>query len=111
MVTYPINGLEEGSYTLDFKAWDINSNSAEKTINFIVASDAKIALQNVMNFPNPFNYETTFSINHNRAGEDLEVKVLIYSVKGELLTELSQVYPNSTARLNEMVWDGSNSSR
>lgn len=109
-VSYPINGLEDGRHKLILKAWDINSNYSEESVDFIVSSHAKIALHNVMNYPNPFYSETTFSLNHNRAGDDLEIHVIIYSMKGEVVRELNAVYNNSVAHLDELVWDGTNSS-
>lgn len=109
-IAYPINNLEEGAYRLDFKVWDINSNFSERSIKFVVASNAKMALNSVLNFPNPFSDQTTFGFNHNRAGEDLEVVIFIYSLEGELIKELRTTIKNSSSRLQEIVWDGSNSS-
>ncbi len=105
-ITYPINNLENGNYSISLTAWDINSNFSKKSINFIVASDERIALNKVLNFPNPFYDETTFSINHNRAGDDLEIVIRIYSKKGALVGELKNTYINSRARIQNIVWDG-----
>lgn len=107
-ISYPINDLPDGNYTLKLKAWDINSNSAEKSIKFIVASNAKLVLQNVLNYPNPFSNETTFSIGHNRAGEDLAITISIYSMQGKLVKELRTIAKESSSRLDALNWDGTN---
>ena len=109
-IQYPINDLPNGHYTLRLKAWDINSNSSEKHLNFIVASDAKLVLQNVFNYPNPFESETTFSIDHNRAGDNLEITIAIYSREGKLINTVQTIAENSDSIVDSIVWDGTDKS-
>ena len=84
-VNYPMRNLAKGKHQITVKAWDTHNNSNEATIDFIVTDDAILAISEVMNYPNPFSSQTTFSFNHNRAGEALEVTVQIYHRTGKLL--------------------------
>lgn len=105
-VSYPINDLPKGKYMLNLKAWDTYNNASENTIEFIVADDAVLALDQIFNYPNPFSNETQFIIKHNRAGENLSVKIIIYSIKGELIKEIQGEFQNSNATIDGLSWNG-----
>lgn len=105
-VIYPFANLSEGSYKLTFKVWDTYNNSSSSTIEFIVAESEKLALKQVMNFPNPFAEKTNFKFNHNRAGETLEIKIEITDNLGRSLKTLTKTIPNSTTTINDLEWEG-----
>lgn len=109
-INYPFSDLPEGHYTLRLKAWDTFSNSSEKHLNFIVVSNAKLALQNVFNYPNPFKDETRFSIDHNRAKDNLEIVVNIYSMEGKLINTIQTITDNSDSIIDSVIWDGTDKS-
>ncbi|MDX1905096.1 MAG: type IX secretion system sortase PorU, partial [Thermonemataceae bacterium] len=104
-VLYPFRDLPNGFYTLHFKAWDTFNNSAEKNISFIVASNAEMALQNVFNYPNPFSERTTFSFQHNRFEEELQVEIEIFNQKGEKMLQTSRVLPEAKSVVREFNLD------
>ncbi|MGI9544339.1 MAG: type IX secretion system sortase PorU [Cyclobacteriaceae bacterium] len=105
-VTYPIGNLDKGTYRLNLKAWDIYNNSNNASVDFIVADNDKIALQRVLNLPNPVDRQTQFIIDHNRPGDRLEVTIAIYDDQGKLVDTLQLTYNNSPASLKGMFWDG-----
>ncbi len=111
-VRYALRGLAPGSHSLAFKAWDTHNNSAESYLEFVVAEHAGLALQNVLNYPNPFTTYTTFHFDHNQAGKDLDVQVQIFTVTGKLLKTLQMQMFNSPAHVghpgsaHEIAWDG-----
>lgn len=107
-VSYPIDGLAEGRYTLHLKAWDTYNNASEKSIEFIVADDAKLALDEIFNYPNPFSDDTRFIIKHNRAGENISVRIIIYSIQGKLIKEISGNFMHSNATISDLTWNGLN---
>src|SRR5690606_42023915 len=82
----------------------------EEHLKFIVASNAKLTLQNVLNYPNPFESETTFSIDHNRAGDNLEITISIYSTEGKLINEIQTITKESNSIIDALVWDGTDKS-
>jgi len=107
-VTFPIDGLSKGKHTISLKVWDTFNNSSDATIDFIVADSHEFVINNLYNFPNPFINETTFSFDHNHAGEDLEIQLQIISYKGEVIKEVIMRVPNSSSKISNIIWDGTN---
>jgi hypothetical protein len=105
-VVYPFTNLTTGSHTLKMKAWDILDNSSEDNTEFIVASSAKLALQHVFNYPNPFTTNTQFMFEHNRPGEELNVMIQIFSVSGKLIKTIHQELMSTGYRVDNIRWDG-----
>jgi hypothetical protein len=105
-VTYPFTDLALGSHTLKVKAWDVVNNSSEDNTEFIVASSAKLALQHVFNYPNPFTTNTEFMFEQNRPGEELNVMIQIYSVSGKLVKTIQQQVVPTGYRVDNIRWDG-----
>ena len=105
-VKYPYKNLTTGPHTLKLKVWDTYNNSAESYLEFIVASSERIALSHILNYPNPFSTHTVFHFDHNRAGEDLDVMIQIYTVSGKLIKTLDSKIFSSTAHFMGLDWDG-----
>jgi len=105
-VIYPFANLSAGSYNLTFKAWDTYNNSSSSTIEFIVAESEKLALKQVMNFPNPFAGKTNFAFDHNRAGETLEIKIEITDNLGRLIKTLTKTISSSPTEIKDLEWEG-----
>ncbi|NUO02941.1 MAG: type IX secretion system sortase PorU [Saprospiraceae bacterium] len=107
-VRYPFEKLAEGRHTIRVKAWDVANNSAEGYTEFIVANSEKIALEHVLNYPNPFTDRTCFQFDHNMAGQELDVLIQIYTVSGRLIKSLEQTMVSDGAmRLGDCIeWDG-----
>ncbi len=113
-VNYQLENIPDGRHQLTLKAWDTHNNSSEETVEFIVASDESIALQNVFNYPNPFKMETYFAFDHNRSGEDIEMELRIVDRMGRLVKSSLIDIPNSNTRVDglsydQLKWDGTNS--
>lgn len=105
-VKYPFTKLVDGKHTLKVKAWDIQNNSTEEYTEFIVASNAKLALSHVFNYPNPFTTHTEFMFEHNRCCDDLNVSVQIFSVSGKLVKNIVEFVHSDGFRVNNIPWDG-----
>ena len=105
-VDYLFKDLKAGPHTLTFKAWDTHNNSAESELEFIVANNEKLALEHVLNYPNPFANVTTFHFDHNHPGDDLDVQVQIFTVSGKLVRTLSAVVPGSESHQKSISWNG-----
>ncbi|MDW8295638.1 MAG: type IX secretion system sortase PorU [Raineya sp.] len=104
-VVYPFRNLPEGRYTLTLKVWDTYNNSAEEKIEFVVASSKSLRLQNVMNYPNPFSERTTFSFEHNRFHEDLEIELEIFNLQGEKMLVFRDKVFTADANVSKFVLD------
>ncbi|MCK5705965.1 MAG: hypothetical protein KAI29_32670, partial [Cyclobacteriaceae bacterium] len=105
-VTYPFKDLSIGIHKIRLQAWDVHNNSNEAEIEFLVVEDANLAIEKLMNFPNPFSDYTRFSFEHNRAGDDLEIIIDVYSIQGKLVKQFVCIRENSESRISDLVWDG-----
>ena len=105
-LTYQFTELEEGQHYITLRVWDTYNNMAEEYLEFIVGESHELVIKNLLNYPNPFRDETTFSFEHNRSGEDLEVIIQIYSRNGSLVRVIEGETVNSEFRVNDVRWDG-----
>ncbi|MGB1247641.1 MAG: type IX secretion system sortase PorU [Chitinophagales bacterium] len=107
-VSYPFNKLENGLHQIKVKAWDVHNNPGEGYTEFIVAESANVAIQNVLNYPNPFTTHTSFIFEHNHPGDILDVQVQIYTVSGKIVKTIqTSVQSNGNSVVpNEITWDG-----
>ena len=107
-VRYPMGELPEGRHRIKVKAWDVANNSAEGYTEFVVAQSEEVALQQVLNYPNPFTDRTCFQFDHNLAGQEIEVLVQIYTVSGRLVKTLqAAMFSDGALRQDDCIeWDG-----
>ncbi len=105
-VRFQFKNLKNGPHELRLKAWDTHNNSSEKRIEFVVANSEGLALDHILNYPNPFSTNTTFHFDHNRAGEDLDIQIQIFTVSGKLIRTLSAQSFASKPHISEISWNG-----
>jgi hypothetical protein len=108
-INYPLQNLPVGKHLVKVKAWDVYNNMGEGSTEFIVASNAEMALAHVLNYPNPFTTHTEFMFEHNLPGQELEVLIQIYTVSGKLVKSISQdvtASENDGYRVRGIEWDG-----
>lgn len=105
-VKYLLKDLTPGPHVLKLKAWDTYNNSAEREIEFIAAGSEQLALDHVLNYPNPFSNVTQFHFDHNRSGEDLDVQVQIFTVTGRLVRTLRSTIAGSKPHEGGLTWNG-----
>ena len=105
-VQYPFTNLSIGPHTLKLKAWDILNNSSTDNTEFVVASSAKLALEHVLNYPNPFTTNTQFMFEHNKPGEELKIMIQVFSVSGKLIKTIHQDMVSTGYRVDNIRWDG-----
>ena len=105
-VRYPLSSLEEGRHAIKVKAWDISNNSGEGYTEFVVASNAGIALDHVLNYPNPFTTSTEFQFEHNLANQPMTVQVQIFTVSGRLVKTIQENVQPDGYRVTGIEWDG-----
>lgn len=105
-VNFQLPPLSAGSHTLKIKAWDVLNNSGEYLLEFNVANDEELELKHVLNYPNPFTIRTQFWFEHNRPGENLQVKIQIFTVAGKLVKTVKKTINTPGNRSSEIEWDG-----
>ncbi len=108
-VRYPLYNIATGRHNVKVNAWDISNNPAEGYTEFIVAESAKVALDRVLNYPNPFTTSTCFMFEHNQENMEMDVIVQIYTISGKLIKTLEERIFSQGSRLgieNCLRWDG-----
>lgn len=105
-VNYNYKNLPLGTNKIKFQAYDIFNNIGEAEIEFIVANSSKVALQNVLNYPNPFTTKTAFHFDHNKPGSDMQVLVQIFTVSGKLVKSIQKNVIAASSHFSDLEWDG-----
>lgn len=105
-VRFQLPKLSPGPHTLTFKVWDVNNNSSESVLEFIVVEGADVTLKNLLNYPNPFTTYTEFFFEHNQPGTDLEVQIQIFTISGKLVKTINESMTNCGFRTPGIPWDG-----
>ena len=105
-VRFQLKGLSQGKNMLKTAAFDIYNNSSDAMLEFIVANSESMAIQHVLNYPNPFTTNTTFHFDHNKAGEPIMVQVQVFTVSGKLIKTLQTETVTSGNHFDEINWDG-----
>jgi len=106
IVKYKLSELSEGPHTLTLKAWDINGNSSTSVTDFVVSNSSTLALDRVLNYPNPFSTNTSFYFEHNKPCTGMTIQVQIFTVSGKLIRTLSDYQICDGYRNNPLTWDG-----
>ena len=105
-VVYPFSSLTEGTHNLRFKIWDVYNNSSEAYTEFVVAESAQLALNHVLNYPNPFTTRTSFHFEHNQPCNSLDVMVQIFTVSGKLVKTIHESMICDGFRNDPIEWNG-----
>jgi len=121
-VRYQLPTLTPGPHTLKVRAWDNVNNSSTKTLAFTVVPTAgssvttggsgngsdmsPLVIDKVINFPNPFTSQTTFSFEHNFPGQNIEVNLSIYTQNGKLVKQINKTANTNGTRNVQITWDG-----
>ncbi len=105
-VVYRLQNLPDGEYTLTLKVWDIYNNSNTASIDFVVANNVGMVLENPLNYPNPCNGETRFTFDHNQVGNNMDVSIRIFDIMGRHVVTLNEKLFGTTARTTPILWDG-----
>ncbi len=102
------DGINEGYNSIKIKAFDNYNNSSENggLIEFNVANHQNLTIKNLLNYPNPFTTNTVFHFDHNRAGDDLEIMLQVYTVTGKLVKSLNSHAIYAHTHISDLVWDG-----
>ncbi|MCD8297706.1 MAG: type IX secretion system sortase PorU [Prevotella sp.] len=101
---YNLPELEDGTHTLKFKAWDILNNSSTAELTFNVVSNIEPGYLNVSCSANPATTSTTFIINHDRAGSELNVVIDVFDMSGRILWEHQETGVSTTSTYT-VDWD------
>jgi len=92
--------LSDGDHLLEVVARDATGNSLYSRVDFRVLSELK--LLRVLNYPNPFASETSFTYILTQPADQVSIK--IYTLAGRLIRKLEGL--PGFAGFNHFLWDG-----
>ena len=87
---YNIPALTPGRHTLRFRAWDVMNNSSTAELEFNVVEGLAPNFYSVDCSQNPATTGTTFIINHDRPGGNLDVVIEVFDISGRPLWKHSE---------------------
>ncbi len=105
---YPLSKLEPGRYSVEVEAWDIYNNKSTEKLDFVVIDLENEELKKVFNFPNPFSENTFFRFEHDLADSNLDIEIYIYSMRGELVKNITKTEFSPGFQISDIFWDGTN---
>jgi hypothetical protein len=105
-VRFQLPQLDPGTHSLRIKAWDVLNNSREVILDFTVARDEGLQLSHVLNYPNPFTTRTQFWFEHNKPGQDLQVRIQIFTLSGRTIKIIQKTINTPGNRSSDLEWDG-----
>ena len=108
-IRYQMEGLTPGKHTLKLRVWDVYNNASEDDTEFIVADDAELTLNHVINFPNPFTSNTVFHFDHNKAGMGMDVLIQVITTTGKIVKTFNYSSVAASSHFAEINWDGKDS--
>jgi len=106
---YNIPELDEGPHKLLFRCWDILNNSSTAELSFNVVKGLAPDFFSVGVTNNPATTTTTFIINHDRTGSELDVDIEVYDLAGRMMWNHSESGVSSGSAYT-VQWDLTTSS-
>jgi hypothetical protein len=106
-IVYPLNELDAGEHSLKIKAWDNANNLSSAELSLEIAAAGELALNDLLNYPNPMGEVTTFYFELTQPVDRLSLKIFtvsgrnIWSYNSHALA--ADNYPNNNLRI---TWSG-----
>ncbi len=82
---YNIPALAPGPHTLTFRVWDVLNNATTTRLDFTVVQGLEPTIFSVGLSKNPATSSTTFIVNHDRTGSDMDIDIEVFDMSGRLL--------------------------
>lgn len=101
-VVYPLGDLADGTYSLEFKSWDMLGNSSLSTLVFTVANGKGTHINNILASENPARESTSVHVSYDRLLTNVSYNVAVYSLSGVLVRQFSG---NEFCKDGELVLD------
>ena len=106
VIRYPLNGLEIGKHKIEIKVSDTYNNLSFKSVVFVIDNNNLFNLYNLMNYPNPFSYETTFSFDHDSGEQPLFIHLEVFDLRGTKLYHYEEILEYSNSHVDGIIWNG-----
>ncbi|MCY7358488.1 MAG: type IX secretion system sortase PorU, partial [Rudanella sp.] len=105
---WTFDNLTTGEYTVRVIALEVNNNSTEGALTFVVSEKPALTIESVRASPNPMVEQTVLDLTHNRPGEALNWTIQFYDQTGRLLSQQTGQCDDCPGTVNLGLWDGRN---
>ncbi len=105
-VSYYLSQIPTGNHTLRLKAWDVLNNSSSAELDFVVADEENLIIEDLIAYPNPFSDQTQIWFEHNAGTESLNITLDFFSLSGAHIGSQSYEYQSESYRAGPFVWNG-----
>ncbi|MFZ9206486.1 MAG: type IX secretion system sortase PorU [Schleiferiaceae bacterium] len=102
--TWPFDGLTDGLHRFTVRAWDTYNNPRQASVDFVVVSQNQLRLGAVRLYPNPTPGWTTWLVEHNAAGDSLQVDWTVTDGSGRAVWAHQWVGVASSSVLQAPEW-------
>ncbi len=113
-INYQLSDLEEGEYTLTLKVWDVQNNSASKTINFVVKDETTSDISVLYCMPNPVSLSSkekvTFTAKLDSTADFSSLSLYVLDCLGKIVYKTSDYSSSSDNTTLYFNWNPSSSS-
>lgn len=101
-LSLPVADFEPGQHTLKFKAWDNANNSSTVSLSIEIATGASLAIQDLLNYPNPMADSTTFFFDLTQAVSRFDLD--IFTLSGRKIKSFRRL--GIPVGSHQIVWNG-----
>lgn len=103
-VSYQLSNLENGTYTLTFKAWDLMNNSSTKSIQFVVDNEVEIEMTDLIVYPNPAKESITLTLSHDQPQTIQSFRFILYDINGRIVYKSDDITSKNDGQFS-WTWD------
>ncbi|HWR83876.1 MAG TPA: type IX secretion system sortase PorU [Candidatus Deferrimicrobium sp.] len=102
-LSFPLADLEVGRHTMKIKAWDNVNNSTSMELAVEMAGEERLAIIDLLNYPNPMKDSTRFSAYLSHPVEQFYLE--IFSLSGRKIKQFGPYRPQP-GYYDDIVWQG-----
>jgi hypothetical protein len=100
---YTLDSLDAGLHRFKIKAWDNANNSSSLEFTAEITTSAELAIQDLLNYPNPMSERTNFSFSITQPVSRFSLE--IFTLSGRRINGFDR-YALAPAYYDDIVWDG-----
>jgi hypothetical protein len=100
-----LSGLKDGSNTIRIEAWDNVGNQSILEQLIEVKNTNQLKILSLINYPNPASTRSKFKIIQNRPGENILLKLCVYSLLGQEIFTKEKRYIRADFILDDLEWN------
>lgn len=102
-LNYSLDSLLPGLHSFKVKVWDNANNSSTLSFAAEITASSSLAIQDLLNYPNPMSDRTSFSFSLTRSVDKFSLE--IFTLSGRKINSFDR-YALMPAYYDDIVWDG-----